>query len=225
MENEYTRRFSLERDFMNYDSDDLLYGALQYLATYHPELHLLYLTKKNYKKAQKDLVNLCGTTARTLTRHMDRLIEKGLIKEKTIYVGADKVEYECYTFPYKHDEKYQIIDNEMLWYVVSTRNHQAVRVYITLLDWYKWKKSEGATYVFDNKDILARLGYSTASNNALASSMVSNILESFWREGVIDYVEFMDEIINNKGNIVKFPQKRLLFVAEKKSQLKTAPKA
>lgn len=84
---------------------------------------MLYLTKKNYKKAQNDLVNLCGVTKGTLTRHLKRLIEKGLVKEKTIYIGADKVEYECYTFPYDFNGKYQIIDNEMLWYVVSTRNH------------------------------------------------------------------------------------------------------
>ena len=217
-----TRRVSLEPDFMDYNSDDLLYGAMAYLATYHPELDLLYLTKKNYKKAQKDLVNLIGATPKTLSRHLTRLKEKGLIGEKTIYVGENQVEYDCYTFPYNPKGKYQIVDNEMLWYVVSTRNHQAVRVYITLLNWYNWKKELGETYVFDNKDLLAKLGYSTSSSNGLLSSMITNILESFGREGVIKYVEFMDEKIDNKGNIVKFPQKRLLFVAEKKSQLKSA---
>lgn len=94
-----------------------------------------------------------------------------------------------------------------------------------MLNWYRWKAESGETFTFDNKDLLAKLGYTTNSNYTLGSSMVTNILESFWREGIIDYVEYMEETINNKGNIIKFPQKRLLFVAERKSQLKTAPKA
>ena len=225
MEQGYTRRFSLEEDFMNYNSDDLLFGAMQYLATYHPEMRLLYLTKKNFKKAQKDLANLCGSSTRTITRHIERLIEKGLVREKQLYLGANKEVYDCYTFPYDSSGRYQIIDNEMLWYVVSTRNHQAVRVYLQLLNWYKWKAESGEYYNFDNKDILAKLGYSTNSNNALASSMVTNILESFYREGIIDYAEYMEQTIDNSGKVITFPQKRLLFVAEYKQQLKAAPRA
>lgn len=225
MENIITRRFSLEDDFMNYNSDDLLFGAMQYLATYHPEMHLLYLTKKKAKKAQNELASICGATTRTVSRHIDRLKEKGLIKEKTLYLGANKDEYECYIFPFERSGRYQIIDNEMLWYVVSTRNHQAVRVYLQLLNWYKWKAESGEFYNFDNKDLLAKLGYSTESNNALRSSMITNILESFYREGIIDYAEYMEQKVDNKGNIVAFPQKRLLFVAEHKAQLKEAPKA
>ena len=210
---------------MNYNSDDLLFGAMQYLATFHPEMKLLYLTKKKYKKEQANLANLCGVTKGTITRHLNRLIEKGLVKEKVIYLGANQEKYECFTFPYDYDGKYQIIDNEMLWYVVSTRNHQAVRVYITLLNWYKWKAQTGEFYNFDNKDILEKLGYSIKSNNALATSMITNILESFWREGVIDYEEYYEKREDNNGNIIPMPQKRLLFVAERKQQLKTAPKA
>ena len=225
MEQGYTRRFSLEEDFMNYNSDDLLFGAMQYLATYHPEMRLLYLTKKNFKKAQKDLANLCGSSTRTITRHIERLIEKGLVREKQLYLGANKEVYDCYTFPYDSSGRYQIIDNEMLWYIVSTRNHQAVRVYLQLLNWFKWKAESGEYYNFDNKDILAKLGYSTNSNNALASSMVTNILESFYREGIIDYAEYMEQTIDNSGKVITFPQKRLLFVAEYKQQLKAAPRA
>lgn len=225
MEQGYTRRFSLEEDFMNYNSDDLLFGAMQYLATYHPELQLLYLTKKKYRKEQANLANLCGVTKGTVTRHLNRLIEKGLVKEKKIYIGADAVEYECYIFPYDYSGKYQIIDNEMLWYVVSTRNHQAVRVYITLLNWYKWKAQSGEYFNFDNRDIMLKLGYSPDSKNTLASSMVTNILESFWREGVIDYEEYYEKTMDNNGNTIPVPQKRLLFVAEYKQQLRAAPKA
>lgn len=216
MNKEYTRRFSLEENFMNYDSNDLLYGALQYLATYHPELHLLYLTKKNYTKSKQQLMAICGLDSRGIKRHLDRLIEKGLIKEKKIYVGENKVEYDCFVFPYDTKEKYQIINNEMLWYVVSTRNKQAVRVYIYLLNKYNWKNN----YEFSNKELIEALGYSTNGNNALASSMVSNILESFKREGVIDYTEYYEIKIDNCGRQIPTPKKALVFVASHKSELK-----
>lgn len=207
---------------MNYDSNDLLYGALQYLATYHPELHMLYLTKKNYTKSKQELMAICGLDSRGIKRHLDRLIDKGLIKEKKIYVGANKTEYECFTFPYDEKEKYQLINNEMLWYIVSTRNKQAVRVYIYLLNKYLWKAQTGEAYEFSNKEIMGALGYSTKGNYALASSMVTNILESFSREGVINYVEYYEEYIDNSGKPIPMPKKALTFVATSKADLVNA---
>ena len=44
------RRLSLEDNFMNYGIDDLLFGSMYYLATFHPGVGKLYLTKKNYLK-------------------------------------------------------------------------------------------------------------------------------------------------------------------------------
>lgn len=217
-ETNYTRRMSLEDDFMNYSSDDLLFGALQYLATYHPEMNLLYLTKKNITKNKKELYNLCGLNAQSLKRHLEKLEQKGLIKTKMIYMGANKTEYECYIFPYDKDGKYQIVNNEMLWYIVSTRNQQAVRIYTMLLDWYDWKSHENEDFIFTNKDILKKLGYST--DNKLASSMVSNILESFKREGVIDYEAYYEVKIDNYGKEIPTPKKRLVFVAKSKNELK-----
>jgi len=206
---------------MSYDTNDLLYGAMQYLATYHPELHLLYLTKKNYTKSKKELMSLCDLDSRGIKRHLDKLIEKGLVKEKTIYVGENKTEYECYTFPYNFNDRYQIVNNEMLWYVVSTRNKQAVRIYIYLLNKYKWKAQSGESYDFSNKELLEVLGYSTNGKNSIASSMITNILESFKREGVIDYCEYYEQRIDNAGREIPMPKKTLTFVASSKSELKS----
>lgn len=42
----HQRRFSLEDDFMNYDTDDLLFGAMYHLSTYHPIIeNYIYLVK------------------------------------------------------------------------------------------------------------------------------------------------------------------------------------
>lgn len=217
---DYQRRFSLEDDFMNYSTDDLLYGIMQYLATYHPAWGKLYLTKKNFVKNKKLIRDVCGVSQQTLNNHMKKLIEKGLIQEDMVLMGDDKVEYDCYIFPYNRDENYQLINNEMLWYIVSTRSKQAVRVYIQLLNWYKWKRENNDTFVFTNRDIMKKLGYSTDCKNPNASSVVSNILESFKREGVIDYCEFAEMVIDNKGNEFSISRKRLLFVASSKSELK-----
>ena len=70
---------------------------------------------------------------------------------------------------------------------------------------------------FTNKDIMKVLGYST--DNKLASSMVSNILESFRREGVIVYEDFYEEKLMDNGNTIPTPKKKLLFVAKSKSEL------
>lgn len=218
MENGYTRRISLEEDFMNYSSDDLLYGALQYLATYHPTLKKLYLTKKNLTKHKKELYILCGLDAKKLKRHLDKLKEKNLIKEEMVLIND--TEYASYTFPYDYDGLYQLVNNEMLWYIVSTRSQQAVRVYITLLNWYQWKSKDDDTFSFTNKDIMQKLGYSTNSNNTLVSSAITNILESFKREGVINYEEVYEEKILNTGETVPTPKKKLLFVASSKSEMK-----
>lgn len=214
----YTRRLSLEEDFMKYNSDDLLYGALQYLATFHPVIKELYITKQNYAKHKKDLCFILGLNTRNIKNHLDRLIEKGLIKEKNIKVGSE--DYPSYVFPYNHDEKYQIVNNEMLWYIVSTRNQHAVRIYVKLLSWYKWKSAEDDNYIFTNKEIMAAIGYSTNSKNSEVSGMISNILESFKREGVIDYEDFYEEYITKDGEIIQTPKKRLWFVASTKSEIK-----
>ena len=215
----HTRRMSLENDFMDYSTDDLLYGAMAYLATFHPTEKKLYLTKKNYTKNRKNFYNLIGSSvAKTLKRHLDALIERGLVAEEDIKSGNEI--YPSYVFPYNEDDNYQIIEAEMLWYVVSTRNQQAVKVYVKLLNWYLWKSQQNEQYIFTNKDIMQVLGYSTDSNNALASSMVSNILESFQREGVIRYEEFSEMMIDSNGNEVPSPKKRLIFVAKSKKELR-----
>ena len=211
------RRFSLEDDFMNYSTDDLLFGAMYHLSTYHPGERKLYLSKKNFQKNKKIIYELCDLkNSQTAKRHLDKLRENKLIAEEEMYIAGEKTP--VYTFPHEYDKKYQLIDNDMLWYIASTRNHQAIRVYVFLLNCFLWKKEENTEYIFTNIDIMKTIGYS--SDNKLASSMITNILESFKREGVIDYEEYYEEMITNEGRSVPTPKKRLTFVANIKTQLK-----
>ena len=73
-------------------------------------------------------------------------------------------------------------------------------------------------YVFTNADLLKDIGYS--ADNKVASSVITNILESFQREGLIQYEEFYEEIITNKGISVPSPRKRLKFVAKVKTDMR-----
>ena len=64
------RRFSLEDDFMNYSTDDLLFGAMYHLSTYHPEEKKLYLSKKSLTKNKKIIYELCNLDAQKMRRHL-----------------------------------------------------------------------------------------------------------------------------------------------------------
>jgi hypothetical protein len=218
----HQRRFSLEDDFMNYDTDDLLFGAMYHLSTYHPDYRKLYLSRKSLLKNKKIIYELCGLNSQKLNRHLEKLIERKLIAVEEMIVAGEKVP--VYTFPYDYKSNYQLIDNEMLWYLASTRNHQCIRVYVLLLKYYLWKQKvsqeqgEDVYYVFTNADLLKDIGYS--ADNKVASSVITNILESFQREGLIQYEEFYEEIITNKGISVPSPRKRLKFVAKVKTDMR-----
>ena len=203
------RRIPVEGIFIHYDSNDILYAMMYALATYNPKEKKLYLTKRIFTANKKSVYNICGfTDARMMKRHLAKLVEKGLVSE-------DETNY---YFPQNTEEKYQIIEKEMLQYLANTRSNQAIRVYISLLDWYLWKKKENTEFVFTNKNILEKLGYS--KDNKIASSVITDILESFAREGVITYEHFYETNILDSGKEVPSPRMRLLFVARDKKELR-----
>ena len=45
-----TRKFSLEDDFMNLTIDDMVYGYIQHMATFAPELKKLYVCQIELNK-------------------------------------------------------------------------------------------------------------------------------------------------------------------------------
>lgn len=209
------RRFSLDDDFMNYSIDDLLYGAMQYLATFHPAKEKIYLTKQNLMKNKKVLYTMCNLDSRKLKAHIQKLIDKELIKEEEIECGGNSIS--AYTFPYDYDGGYQLINYEMLWYLVSTRSRFAIQVYVYLLNKYLWKAQTEEDYIFTNKELQVALGYSKDSN--LAGSAITNVLESLSREGIIKFVDEWQDMTNPNGNQSKTCRHRLVFIAQTKEDL------
>lgn len=205
----HTRRLSLEKDFMNYDTDDLMFGLMLSTATYNPNLKQLYLSKSSYVSDRKLFYSVCDTNnMKTLKRRLDKIKEKGLVIED------DK----NYYFPYNVNDRYRIIDKQMLRYLVDTRSKQCIRVYILLLDWYMWKNSTKEHYIFTRGEVAERLGFS--KNNSNARLTISNILSSLQKEGIISYREFYQNKIMDNGIEVTIPLIELCYVAKKVDEFK-----
>lgn len=224
MENKQ-RRISLEEDFMNWNTNDLLYGFMRCLSTARPIFEngklvkwQEYLPKKNFKKNKKLIASICNITTRTIDNQINKLFEAGLLDEgfEIVELNGKEYEYECYWFPYNEEENYKLVDKEVLNYLVNTRNAQGIRVYIYLLNKYQWKKD----YVFTIQEIKEALGY--AASTKTADGMIRDILASFKAEGIIKYEKFIDEVdIGGMNEIKVIPVERmkLKYVVEKRAEL------
>ena len=53
-----TRKFSLEDDFMNLTIDDMVYGYIQHMATFAPELKKLYVLVDTVSMEKKDIARI-----------------------------------------------------------------------------------------------------------------------------------------------------------------------
>lgn len=213
---DYTRRISLEDDFMNHETNDLLFAYMLSCATFHPIEKRLYLTKAKYagEKMAQTIAKLCGKSQKTITRHLSALIEKGLVAEDVIVCGDKKVV--SFVFPFDKDMNYQIVNNDMLKYVIHTRNQCAVRIYVYLLNKYLWKPE----YHFTSKELQVAIGYSANTETSSIYEMIRDILESFKREGIIEYDEVYETLTNfETGEVINTPNKVLKFVAQKKDEL------
>lgn len=228
MEKTITRLFSLEDDFMNFNTDDLLYGFMRSLSTAEPLYekgektgkYEEYLTKKEYLKNKKAIAAVCGCSVRTIERHLEKLFEAGLVEEgikEVVSLHKDGTEtyydYPCFWFPHNEKGTYKIIEKDMLSYLIATRNPQCIRVYLYLLNKHEWKTN----YTFTLLELQKALGYS--ENTKGLSTMFSNIVDSLAREGIIRYENIYDYVENN-GELHKVPRKVLKFVAKSVNQLR-----
>ena len=208
------RRFSLEDDFMNYKTDDLLFAFMRTLSTATPidksqTKFEEYLPVKSFKKQKSTIAKVLNVSTRTLNRHIEDMIAAGLIKE------AHRGGGDCYLFPYDEKGKYKLVEKDMLEYLIDTRSPNAIRVYLFLLDKFDWKAKTKEHYKFTIKEMRMAFGYS--ENSKLADTTFTNIVESLAREGIISYQEVYDKSMGNKHVI---PRKVLMNVIKHKKDLK-----
>lgn len=211
MEQRKTRKFSLENDFMNLSIDDLIFGYIQHMATFAPEKNLLYVTKEKVSKAKGDMAAMVGVkTTRTISNKIAKMVEQGLLQEDMLQGKG------VYVIPQETKGRYEILQDDMVWYIVCTRRLNALKIYLYLYNKYKWKQKQNEMYSFTNSELLAAIGYATSTAQNRSTEGIEMLLQSFKREGVIDYVEYTDK--DRSAHVTT--RKRLLFVAKSPNELK-----
>ena len=191
---------------------DILYGFMVSKATFHPETKQLYLTKYRFAKLKPYLKIIFNERGRTfVSDNLDKLKKAGFIQETTL-ICAGKLTA-CYTFPNDNFEKYRLVNNEMLLYVVYTRNSCAIRIYTYLYNKYDWKRKQKEEYDFTITELRSVLGWAPISRTC--NEIIEMNLQSFAREGIIRYSEGFQEDENG----VTHPIKTLHFVAARLEEL------
>lgn len=210
---ELKRKISLEEDFMSHKSgSDILYGFMVSKATFHPETKQLYLTKYRFTKLKPYLKIIFNERGRTfVSDNLDKLKKAGFIQETTLICAGKPTA--CYTFPNDNFEKYRLVNNEMLLYVVYTRNSCAIRIYTYLYNKYDWKRKQKEEYDFTITELRSVLGWAPTSRTC--NEIIEMNLQSFAREGIIRYSEGFQEDENG----VTHPIKTLHFVAARLEEL------
>lgn len=222
MEKPIQRRFSLEDDFMNFKTNDLLFGFMRGLSTARPVENgkwREYLPIKEFKKNKKLIAGICGCTTRTIGNQIDKLFEAGLLDEgiEIVESNGKQYEYPCYWFPYNENNgsKYKILEQDMVKYLVNTRNSQAIRIYLYLLNKYQWKKD----YVFTREEIRNALGYSPSTTSCM--DLINDCLASFKAEGLIRFTVIDCPVETSDDLRAKTYRMRLDYVCASSSELPT----
>lgn len=225
------RRFSIEEDFINFKTNDLLYGFMRSLSTARPEVedgkvvktangktkYREYLPLKTFRKNKKLIAAICNVTPRTIDNHIEKLAEAGLIDQgiERIETNGQTYDYECYWFPYDENGLYKIVDKDVVEYLVHTRNAHAIRVYLYLLSKYQWKKD----YIFTLQELKEAIGYAASTKSC--DTLIKNVLASFKAEGIIKYEKIHEQIdIDvNGSNVINVERMKLKYVLENAADL------
>lgn len=214
------RAFSLEDEFMKYDTDDFLYGFLRGLSTVRPPLegekeHREYLPIKTYQKYKKVIAGVVGVTTKTIGNHLNRLAEKGLIDEGIEVINGKDVK--VYWFPTVKG-RYEILEQDMVRYLLDTKSIHAIKIYIYLLNKYKWKRQKGEKYIFTKEELITALGYSEKTCHSEYYAMINNIIKSFVIGELIKIKTIKCEI-ENCDRYKTTERLELVYVVEKYSEV------
>lgn len=202
----HPRRIPTEGIFLHYSIDDIVYGYLQASATYDPHNKVLYIPKNKMSGIKKMLQTIIGCkTTKTIDNKIKKLLENNLLQE------GEHNNKPVILFPYDKNEKYRIIDADLLFSLVCVYRPMVLKIYVYLLDKYKWKNKSNEKYVFTLHELCQMMGYADSSRKQ--EPVIREILINLRNNKFIDYEEFYD-IDFECGKAV--PRLRLLDVCDKK---------
>ena len=217
-----TRRISMDNDFMNYQTDDIIYIYMRCLSTVRVKKEnewLEYLSKKKFIAQKNFLSKLLNCTTKTIENKVKKLISLGLVEEKLESfwdVNGNETKHTIYIFPYDEDGSFKWVDKKLLEYLVYTRNNQGVRIFLYLYNKFAWKGSE---YIFTAEEIKKALGYSETTKSA--DGLIKATLESLRAEGMIAFEE-ITQYSEVNGRMVPVKRKKLNNVVKELSEEKLA---
>ena len=202
----HPRRIPTEGIFLHYSIDDIVYGYLQASADYDTTNKILFIPKQKMPGIKKMLQTIVGCNSnRTIDNKINKLIEAELIAE------GDHFGKPAILFPYDEKEKYRIIDSELLFALVCVYKPMVLKVFIYLLDKFKWKSKSNDTYVFTLHELNEMMGYAPTSRKQ--EPVIRAILENLRNNKFIQYEEFYEM---NEDIRKPVPKMRLLHVCDKK---------
>lgn len=209
---DYTRLIPQEKDFLHYSTDDLLYGLLIYSASIESDeknhISYLYVKKSDIIGIKKRVAEWTQSTVRTVDNHLIKLIQKEYIAydvDKKRYIIKDYL------------DRYQVLKNETLYFLLSTLRPNIVKIYAYLLNKYKWKQQTNEYYYFSINELLNLLGYKNVYNT-LERKAMKEVIDALCMLGAI-VVKRVYKIVNG----FYAPYYALLEVRETKQSFRPTP--
>lgn len=195
----YTRRFETNDDavWMKFNTNDLLYGAIQYFATVDNDR--TYITKQCVSENIQQIVDICGMSRRTARDNIHMFTERGLLKLIDI-PKEDGFIYPAYEFVCGNE--YIEISKDTLIKLLQTNNRFILKTYIYLLKNYKNRNT-----IFMLKDISKAIGYSEDSKNA--NEDIKEALSHLEENKYISFSEEYIPTVDKNGRIFSIKKYRL----------------
>lgn len=165
---ELTRRISTDDDFMNYNTNDILYIYLRCNSTVRVIKEgewREYILIDFYNKHKKDIMKIIDVkSVRTVDNQKNKLIEAGLLKEgieTVVNIDGESYEYPVYYFPYDKNGTFEWINKDLLKRIVYSLSTNAIRIFVFLYSKFLWKQKTGEYYFFTKEELKKALGYAT----------------------------------------------------------------
>lgn len=209
------RAFSLEDEFMNYKVNDLVYGFMRGLSTVRPPIegqdeYREYLPINIFSKRKKLIAGIVGVTTKQIGNIVNQLANQGLIDEGIEVLNGKDIK--VFYFP-PVEGRFETIEQDMVRFLVNTGNKFSIKIYIYLLNKYKWKRKTNEKYLFTIEELRLALGFAETTQSS--DYLIKDILHLFKLAGLIDYQVVAVEVPNSNFAGSRTFKMRLDKVCEK----------